>query len=347
MHPLRKALWWTGRLSLALGIFGGVAAIAIILSPWVWLPEAVEPTPPTPRHVLLTESAAQAVIVGDLVLARRQMEEALTQNPGHAPALLLQACMALEEGDSQAAEAALVRLKAAAPEHLEAELLTRLLALRTRVPSVGWRQAFLLAWTELGRPSFLDSPLLMPEVELPATRDYMPEAVEARAAAAPVRLALVLAMPTLPEEDARWLVEQLPDLEDPALVQAASVRLLVRELSPTLRTEARAAVRRRLAQIVEASPGVVQPRLLLLWAEAPEWDLFSQEEMEALEAIAALPQWKDTSFTRTFLKVRAHLKEAGVPNPVEHWHASPTGLHGADAQRWPSAHVRRSRGHGR
>ena len=315
MHLLRKALWGTGRLSIALCVLGGVLVFAIILSPRVWLAEPVEPMPPTLEHVLLAESAAQAVTVGDLAQARRQIEEALTQNPGHAPALLLQACMALEEGNSQAVEAALVRLRAFAPGRLEASLLTRVLAHRTRAPAMGWRRAFLLAWTELGRPSFLDSTLLVPEVELPATSDFMPEVVEARPTSAPVRLALVLAMPTLTEEDARWLVEQLPALEDPALVQAASVRLLVNELSPSLGTKARAAVRRRLAQLVEASPDVVQPRLLLLWAEAPEWDLLSQEEMEALEAIAALPRWKDTSFMQTFLAVRARLKEGGIPNP--------------------------------
>lgn len=315
MHLLRKALWWMWHLSLTLGVLGGVLVVAIILSPRVWLAEPVEPTPPTPVHVLLAESAAQAVTVGDLARARKQLEEALTQNPGHAPALLLQACIALEEGDSQAVEAALLRLRAAAPGRLEAELLTRLLTHRTRAPAMGWRRAFLSAWTELGRPSFLDSPLLVPELKLPATRDYMPEVVEARPTSTRVRLALVLAMPMLPEEDARWLVEQLSVLEDPALVQAASMRLLVSELPPSLRTKALAAVRRRLAQLVEASPGVVQPRLLLLWAEAPEWDLLSQEEMEALEAIAALPRWKETSFMQSFLEVRARLKEGGIPNP--------------------------------
>jgi hypothetical protein len=31
--------------------------------------------------------------------------------------------------------------------------------------------------------------------------------------------------------------------------------------------------------------------------------------------IAALPTWKDTSFARTFLEARAHLKEVGAPHP--------------------------------
>ena len=37
--------------------------------------------------------------------------------------------------------------------------------------------------------------------------------------------------------------------------------------------------------------------------------------MERLEAIAALPQWKATSFWQTFLEARRHLKDAGTPYP--------------------------------
>ena len=70
-------------------------------------------------------------------------------------------------------------------------------------------------------------------------------------------------------------------------------------------------------QLVEMSPQVMQPRLLLLWAEAPEWAALSQRELEALEGIMVLPTWKDTSFTRTFLEARTNLNEAGIPNPGE------------------------------
>lgn len=311
----RRALRWMGRLSLVLGVLVGAFILALILSPRTWLPTDVQPTPPIPGQVLLTESAAQAITEGDFALARRLIEEALAQAPLHAPALLLQACVALETGDNQMAEGALTRLKSAAPGRVEAEFLQRLLAHRTRAPGLGWRQGFLRAWVELGRPNFLDSPLLLPEVELPKTRELIPMDAWERAEATSVRLALVLARSTLPKKSARWLVEQLPALEDAALVQAASVALLQSELPPALHAEARAVVRRRLTRLVEASPGVMQPRLLLLWAEAPEWAALSEQELEALEAIATLPAWKATSFNRTFLEARTSLKEAGIANP--------------------------------
>lgn len=304
-----------GRILLALGVLGGVLVLGALLSPRVWLPAPVELPPPTPRPMLLTESAGQAVVVGDVALARKLIDEAVAEDPNHAPALVLQACMDLEAGDFQAAQAALIRLKAAAPESLEAELLQRLLEHRKRAPEMGWRQAFLRAWTELDRPSFLDSPLLLPRVELPEVRDYMPARAEERSTSTPVRLALVLARPAIPQENARWLVEHLPALEEPAWVLATSVALLPKELPPALHAEARTLIRKQLTQRVEDSPRVMQPRLLLLWAEAPEWAAFSEQELTALEAIAALPAWSDTSLFQIFLEARARLKEAGIPHP--------------------------------
>ncbi|WP_224371503.1 hypothetical protein [Hyalangium versicolor] len=310
-----QVLGWAGRLLLALCVLGGALVLAALLSPRIWLPEPVEPSPPTPRPVLLTESAGQAVIVGDVALARKQIDEAVAEDPHHAPALLLQACMALESGDFSAARVALTRLKSEVPERRGAELLERLLVYRTRAPEMGWRQAFLKAWTELGRPGFLDSPLLLPRVELPAVQDFMPAHVEEHATSAAGRLALVLARPRIPQENARWLVEQLPTLEEPGWVLATSVALLPANVPPALHEKARAVIRRRLSRLVEASPRVMQPRLLLLWAEAPEWAAFSEQEFTVLEAIAALPVLSDTSPFQIFLEARARLKEAGIPHP--------------------------------
>ncbi len=314
---LRKALRWTGRLWLALGVLGGVLLLAVILSPWTRLPVAVQPTPPTPREVVLTQEAAQAITVGDFPRARKQLAEALVQAPLHAPALMLQACVALEEGDTQGALEALARLESAAPGRVETALLQRLLAHHTHTPELGWRQAFLQAWRELSRPSFMDSPLLLPELASPKARAPIPSDAWEHAPSTPVRLALVLASPTLSEQSARWLVGQLPALEDAALVHAACVALLSAQLPPALHEQARAGVRLRLIRLVETSPQVMQPRLLLLWAEAPEWAALSERELEALEVIMALTTWKDTSFTQTFLEARTNLKEAGVSNPGE------------------------------
>jgi hypothetical protein len=178
---------------------------------------------------------------------------------------------------------------------------------------MGWRQAFLQAWTELGRPSFVESPWL-PEFE-PALQGSAPADAWKHAPSDAARLALVLGLPTRSKDSALWLMAQVPILEDAALVQATAAALLPAELQATLRDEASAVVRRRLVRLVETSPQVMQPRLMLLWAETLEESAFSLEELERLEAIAALPQWKATSFWRTFLEARRNLKGAGLSHP--------------------------------
>jgi hypothetical protein len=241
----------------------------------------------------------------------------------------MQACLALEAADSQTVKAALEHLPGLAPERLEPQLVHRMMESRTRFPRMGWRQAFLQAWTELGRPSFVDSPWLL-EFD-PATQGFAPADAWKHAPSDAARLALVLGLPALSEESARWLMAQVPILEDAALVQATAAALLPAELRATLRDEASAVVRRRLIRLVETSPQVMQPRLMLLWAEAPEESAFSPEELERLEAIAALPRWKATSFWQTFLEARGNLKGAGLfyPSRVAYQVALWSNTHGA------------------
>jgi len=312
-HSVHKALRWAARLVLALGVLVGLVVMAALLSPWSRLPSAQEPIPSTPDSVLLTEKARQAVITGDLPQARQHLKDALARDPHHAPALLFQACLALEAGDSPEAERLLGRLQAVTPEGLESRLLQRLMAHHTHTPTAGWRRNFLRAWTELGRPDFTGSSLL-PEISLEEL-DVIPAEAWERATSDSVRLAVVLFLSERSREQARWLVGQLPALEDAALVQAAAVTLIMEELPPSLRAEAHLVVRRRLAQLVEASPGVILPRMLLLWAEAPEGGPFSQSELEALEAMAALPRWSEISLSQTFRNARGILKEAGAAHP--------------------------------
>ncbi len=308
-----KGLQWGARLTLVLGLVGGLLVFALLLTPRPAVPPAPEPPPPTSEADALTASAASEVAQGNTARARQLLENALAKAPSHAPALLLKTCITLESGPPQEAEAALALLREAEPQRSEPRLLQGLLEHRARAPDAGWRQAFLRAWTELGRPSFVDSPLL-PAIDLEAP-ELLPTDAWEHAASPAVRLTLVLAMYKLSEPSARWLVEHLPTVEDAALVQAASVRLLASTLPPTLRPKARATVRRRLERLVKDSPDLLQPRLLLLLAQASEWGAFSEQELETLEAITSHPNWQRTSFLQTFLQARAHLKEARHPSP--------------------------------
>ncbi len=298
---------------LVLGLMGGILVFALLLTHQIAVPPASEPPPPTVEADELTASATSEFTRGNTAHARQLLAKALAKAPRHAPALLLKTCIALESGPPREAEAALALLREAEPQRPEPRLLQRLLEHRARAPEAGWRRPFLKAWTELGRPSFVDSPLL-PAIDLEAP-ELLPTDAWEHATSPPMRLTLVLARHKLSEPSARWLVEHLPTVEDAALVQAASVRLLASTLPPTLRLEARATVRRRLERLVEAAPDLLQPRLLLLLAQASEWGAFSQQELASLEAIASRPTWQRVSFLETFLEARAHLHEARHPSP--------------------------------
>jgi hypothetical protein len=331
MRSLRRIMGQMGRLALVLMVLGGTLLLGIVLSPWVrWLSSAEEP-PSVSRATTLSEEATRVLLTGNLSEARQQLEEALALDPRHAQALLLKACLALEAADAQTVKAALEQLRAVAPERLEPQFLDRVLEQRPPFATVGWRHAFLRAWTELGHPSFVDSPLL-PDIDA-ATQVFVPADAWKHASSDAVRLALVLSLPKLSEseESARWLMAQVPTLEDEALVQAAAAALLPARLTPSLRDEVRAVICRRLTRLVEASPQIMQPSLVLLWAESADEAAFSAQELEELEAIAALPRWKATSFLQTFLEAQRHLKQAGIPYPaMSAYHvASWSNTHGA------------------
>jgi predicted Zn-dependent protease len=116
MRSLRQIMGRMGRLVLLLGVLGGTLLLGIVLSPWRRWSSAVEQPPPTSRPTALTEEATRALLTGNLPEARQRLEEALAQDPRHAPALLLKACLALEAADTQTAKTALEQLRDLAPE---------------------------------------------------------------------------------------------------------------------------------------------------------------------------------------------------------------------------------------
>lgn len=271
--------------------------------------------PPSSEAVRHTRLAALALASGNLVEAKQRADSALEEAPRHAPALLVRACLALEEANAAEAQEALRRLDAVTPGRMETRLLELLLAHRQRTPATGWRQSFLDAWAEMGRPDFKDSPLLpvaedtyeMPRIGVESWRG---------APSAPARLVLSLASPTLTEEQSRWLLEQLPTIEDPVLLLAAS-RKLQDALPATARRDAAHVPRHRLEASVEASPRSMQPRLRLLLADTDTDSVFGAEDLEALEVLSTLPVWKETSLHPTFVETRERLKQAGILHPGE------------------------------
>ena len=259
--------------------------------------------------------AAEAAAAGRLPLARQKASAVLTSTSGKAQALFILACVALEAGDTREAETTLARLATTAPELAELRLLERLLARRRTAPSSDWCESFRETWTELGRPDFERTHLLtrLEPPSLPTTGDEDAHAWRATPSL-PARLALALTSPPLPREWAEWLLQQVPTLEDPALFVATAGLLSGSTVSTAFQQRAGPVLHHKLDALARASPRAMQLQLYQQLRDTSEDEAFTARELEALEAVAALPSWREGTGERTVLEARRQLKEAGVPH---------------------------------
>lgn len=261
------------------------------------------------RH---TRLATRAAFEGELERARGEATAALAEVPGHAPALFVLACIALEAGDLRETQEVMARLKTMAPGQPEPRILEQLLENRRRASPVGWGQAFLEAWTQLGRPDLQRSTLL-PESIPVAFDEPVLESTWNRAPSSRARLFLALLFPSPSEARARWVLQQVPELDDSALLVAAFDLLRDQRLTVSIRQEATPVLRQRFAHLAGTSPRLMRPRLFHLLVGTERDEPLDTREMDTLEAISVLPTWKEDSFTRSFLEARRGLKEMAVP----------------------------------
>jgi hypothetical protein len=260
-----------------------------------------------------TQRAAQAAVAGHLERARDAATHALVLAPEHASALLVLACIALEEGDAREATSTLNRLKAAAPMRKEPLLLERLLAYRQQMPKATWAQAFSAAWTEAGRPDF-EAHHLLAEMELEARDMQAVHELWRSTSAMDTRMMLALASRPMTSEQAHWLLQQVPALDDVALYLAVFNVLSQEALPETFLAQAMPVLRHRLSQLTETHPGSMQLRLLSQLAGTHEEAPFDNHDLTALSTISALPLWRENTLVETFLAARQAFLEAGLTN---------------------------------
>lgn len=275
---------------------------------------AAKPTvsPEVLRH---TDRAARAAATGDLKKARESLGEALMLAPRHAPALLVHACLALEEGNDAEAATVLGQLEAVAPGSPELKLLETLRELR-RAPGVSWQQAFRDAWVTLGRPNLGKSELLPGATPLPpdpTASDWEKLAWE-RAPSDDVKLRLALASRKLDADKSLFLLAQVPRLENPDLYLAVRDALRGESLPESEHERARKTFRQKLESLAAAHPRSMQLQLLLLLGDTESGTELTAAEIDALERVATLPAWRETSFHDGYRETRRLLKEAGVPD---------------------------------
>jgi hypothetical protein len=193
-------------------------------------------------------------------------------------------------------------------------MLERLLAARVRTPRGRWSEAFLSSWAALGYPDFATSPLL-PGIDEDLPFGEVSDETWRRAASVHERFVLTLITHPLTSERAHWLVEHLPTLDDPALFIAAR-SLLGDEAAPEpSRAQVEPVLRARLDSLVDAHPRSMQLHLLRVLSSTSRDEAFAPLELAALEAIASLPRWRETSTLEVFRDTHRVLRKAGVACP--------------------------------
>jgi hypothetical protein len=265
------------------------------------------------RHA---DRAARAAATGNRVKAREALGEAQKLAPDFPPVLLVQTCLALDEGNDAEAGAALAKLGAAAPGSPEVAMLEGMRALRS-VPGTSWQQAFREAWVSLGRPDFQKSILLPGATPLPPdpADAEVEKAAWARATSDDTKLMLALASRRLDEDTLAFLLGQVPRLEDPALYLAVVDTFRGVVLPEPQLAEAGKVFRQKLEALAKAHPDSLQLQLLLLLGDTGQGTAMSAAELDALEKLVAMPSWRQTSFAATYQQARQRLAEAGVTDP--------------------------------
>ncbi|MCY1076140.1 hypothetical protein [Archangium lansingense] len=131
-------------------------------------------------------------------------------------------------------------------------------------------------------------------------------------ASSEARLTLAMAIPSLSEDQARWLLQHVSTFDDTAGLVALLDPRRSSLFPDQLRPEAQAALNQRLRWLTKGSSRAMLPHLTLLLSGSRSEAPFNAQELKALEAISTLPIWRETSFSQTFFQSRAHLRESGL-----------------------------------
>ncbi len=269
-----------------------------------------------PRHLC---RALFVLALGPLCLeacAATAPSKTSAEVPAPSVVRFVRACDALEAGNLDGAASDILTLREALPERPEPRLLESLLSLRRTRPDLGWRDAFLQAWNGIGRPDFRESPFLQDDPE-PRPTGPSPEQVWRKELSAEQRFVLALSMS--PDADrARAILQQLPVLAPPELIVAAVEHLQREELPAAVRAQARTTLRARLTALSADYPESMQLRALLLLEGTDAQTPFTPRELQELEALSQLPDWRQSGFLALYRYALRHFEATGVSVPVDY-----------------------------
>ncbi|QRK05988.1 hypothetical protein JQX13_38555 [Archangium violaceum] len=244
----------------------------------------------------LTQKAAWFSFAGDSS-ASLQLDLAIKAAPSYAPARLVSACWFMQEGrwDLVREDLSVSTIK----DTPEGRLLRELAERQPRAPD--WRHAFFDAWTALGRPDFRKSTLLPVPLEwnhlisTGFTRSPKDESW---------RFPLAVMHPGSLEQDQQWALEQVRVSPSVPLLMALREQLYSFEEQAPLRRFLLSAVEERLGQLAGSSPRTLQLALASFLAGGSLSAPFTRQELETLEKIVSVREWKQPSSEQFFLEMR-------------------------------------------
>lgn len=328
--PRRRVLGWA--LGLApLAAVGGWAA-------YDWLEERArkpkfEVAWSNPHY----DAALWACFAGD-PKASKLVEIVFDWPEPNALCRLLRACLSMEAG-----EWAQARTNLSFPGLRESPEGRLLLALAERRPrAADWRHAFFDAWHSLGKPDFRQSTLLPPPLEsnlviadIRAARK--PQAGERRLAMG------VLDTNTLSYPYDEGLLEDVRACTSVPLLMALYMQLLALDERLPLREQLLSPVVERLGQLAGPAP-TLQLGLVSFLAGSSPTAPFSRADLEALEKLVALPEWKQPSSESFFREMRT-LLEGSLPAPGHHAWVLTSMAQGVYLGTWLLERARASKAH--
>lgn len=227
------------------------------------------------------DRARLAVEIRDWEGARTSISAVLKNAPGNPKALLLGACLALEEGDFDRARSHADRLSEAGYP-VESRMLKSLAA--SRGADVDWIEAFSRAWAEAGRPDLQESVLFdFGHVESGNGFRLPLQTLAAEAVTADDRA--VWALLEIEETWARDLVETaLPDLTESGVAYA-----VLSALHRSDDAENRDALRSTAATFTRRHPESMQFALMAVLFGRERGQPLTTDELAGIERASRLP----------------------------------------------------------
>ncbi|HYO68853.1 MAG TPA: hypothetical protein VEU33_22500, partial [Archangium sp.] len=224
---------------------------------------------------------------------------ALQVYPSSAPARLVRACWYIQQNVWR-----VVREDLADPSLRDTPEARLLLEFADRLPHApDWRHAFFDSWKALGQPDFRKSTLLPAPIEwnhlnsdritrLPPGEDWL--------------FPIGVLSPDSAKGREPWMREQVLSCQSVPLLLALREQLLPLEDGAPLRQACLASVEERLGQLAGPTPRTLQLALIPFLSGTSRSAPFERRELEALEKLVALREWKQPSSDEVFREMRAH-----------------------------------------